>query len=181
MVQTPKFVTVKDYFHVVLKNKVQDYFSQTGKQMTGNVALYAKAIILFTLFVSVYTHLVFFTPHLWVAVFECALLGGIVAGIGFNIMHDGAHGSFSNSPVINRIAAITLNILGGNDFMWNVKHNIIHHAYTNVDGVDDDLDACPILRMATTQKRYFYHRFQHVYFWFVYSVLYNYWIFVSNH
>ena len=31
--------------------------------------------------------------------------------------------------------------------MWNMKHNIIHHAYTNIDGVDDDIDAQPWLRM----------------------------------
>jgi linoleoyl-CoA desaturase len=179
--QAPKFANVKDSFHVVLKNKVQEYFNQTGKKMTGNLALYVKATLLFVLFVSVYTHVVFFTPDLWVAVFECALLGGTIAGIGFNIMHDGAHGSFSSSPFINKVAAITLNVLGGNAFMWNIKHNIIHHAYTNVDGVDDDLDAGPILRMATTQKKYFYHRFQHVYFWFVYCILYLYWVFVSDY
>jgi linoleoyl-CoA desaturase len=179
--QTPKFAIVKDSFHTVLKTRVHEYFTQKGINTTGNYKLYAKAIILFLLFVTTYTHLVFFTPSTWYALAECGLLGGLVAAIGFNIMHDGAHGSFSNSPFINKVAAVTLSILGGNDFMWNVKHNIIHHAYTNVDGVDDDLDARPLLRMASTQKGYVIHRFQHIYFWAVYCLLYLYWVFVSDY
>jgi linoleoyl-CoA desaturase len=81
------------------------------------------------------------------------LLGALISAIGFNIMHDGSHGSFSNSPFINKCAAITLGILGGSPFMWNMKHNVVHHAYTNIDGVDDDIDAKPFLRMAPTQKK----------------------------
>jgi linoleoyl-CoA desaturase len=48
----------------------------------------------------------------------------------------------------------SLNILGGNSFMWNMKHNVVHHAYTNVDGIDDDIDIQPWMRMSETQKKY---------------------------
>ena len=69
-------------------------------------------------------------------------------------MHDGAHGSFSKYKWVNVVAAFSLNILGGNSFMWNMKHNVIHHAYTNVDGIDDDIDIQPWMRMSSTQKKY---------------------------
>jgi linoleoyl-CoA desaturase len=124
---------------------------------------------------------VFFTPNIFISIIECVLLGGVVAAIGFNIMHDGAHGSFSNSKAWNGIAAFTLNVLGGNSFMWNMKHNIIHHAYTNVDGVDDDIDIQPWLRMNEHQKKYKLHKYQHFYFWFLYSLLYILWIFVLDY
>jgi linoleoyl-CoA desaturase len=104
-----------------------------------------------------------------------------VAGIGFNIMHDGAHGSFSKYKWVNNMAAFSLNVLGGSSFMWNVKHNVIHHAYTNVDGVDDDIDIQPWMRMSSTQPRLAMHRYQHVYFWFLYSLLYILWIFVLDY
>ncbi len=81
-------------------------------------------------------------------------MGCVVAGIGFNIMHDGAHGSFSKIKWVNNMAAISLNLLGGSHFMWNMKHNVIHHAYTNIDGVDDDIDIKPWMRMSTTQPKY---------------------------
>ena len=131
-------------------------------------------------FVFIYIHLVFFTPNAFWAILESVILGGVVAAIGFNVMHDGAHGSFSKYKWVNTLAALSLNILGGNSFMWNVKHNVIHHAYTNVDGVDDDIDIQPWMRMSSTQKKYRLHKYQHIYFWGLYSMLYIFWIFVSR-
>lgn len=131
--------------------------------------------------VFLYIHLVFFTPGTFWAILECVLMGCLVAAIGFNVMHDGAHGSFSKYKFVNQLAAFSLNILGGNSFMWNVKHNVIHHAYTNVDGVDDDIDIQPWMRMSATQKKYALHKYQHIYFWFLYSLLYIFWIFVLDY
>ncbi|HAI84108.1 MAG TPA: acyl-CoA desaturase [Chitinophagaceae bacterium] len=179
---TPKFSTPKPSFHSELKRRINQYFEQTGKRPTGNFSLFSKAIILVAALIGLYIHLTFFTPENgWIALFECSIMGAIIAAIGFNIMHDGAHGSFSDNAFLNKIAAVTLGFLGGSHFMWNVKHNIIHHAYTNIDGVDDDIDAKPFLRMASTQKKYGMHRFQHWYFWILYSILYLYWIFFSDY
>jgi linoleoyl-CoA desaturase len=83
--------------------------------------------------------------------------------------------------VLNKNGGSYFGFFGGSHFMWNVKHNIIHHAYTNIDGVDDDIDARPFLRMASTQKKYKFHRFQHWYFWFFYCWLYIYWIFFADY
>ena len=178
---TPKFAQLKPSFHAELKKRITNYFETTGKSTAGNYALWTKAIILVSTLIFLYIHLVFFTPSTFWAITECVLLGGAVASIGFNIMHDGAHGSFSKSPVLNKMAAVTLGFLGGSHFMWNVKHNIIHHAYTNIDGVDDDIDAKPFLRMASTQKKYKFHRFQHWYFWFFYCILYLSWMFITDY
>lgn len=177
---TPKFAVVKPSFHAELKKRVAAYFEQTGKTSTGNYKLWVKALILVTAFIGIYIHLVFFTPGTGWAILECILMGLLAAGIGFNIMHDGGHGSFSNNPRLNKLAATTLGWLGGSHFMWNVKHNIIHHAYTNIDGIDDDINAGALLRLASTQKKLKVHKYQHLYFWFLYSILYIYWIFASD-
>lgn len=178
---TPKFPAVKQSFHVELKKRINDYFETTGKSLTGNKQLYIKAAVLLSSFILLYVHLVFFTPSAIWAILECVLLGLVVAGIGFNIMHDGAHGSFSKYKWVNNIAAMSLNLIGGSSFMWNVKHNVIHHAYTNVDGVDDDIDIQPWMRMSVTQPKLIMHRYQHYYFWFLYSMLYILWIFVLDY
>lgn len=178
---TPKFSSTSQSFHAELKKRINNHFSEMGKSSTGGVKIYTKAIILFTLFVALYVHLVFFTPPTFWALLECVLLGFVVASIGFNIMHDGGHGSFSKKKWVNNLAAISLNILGGSHFMWNMKHNVIHHAYTNIDGVDDDIDIKPWMRMSTTQPKYAMHRYQHIYFWFLYALLYIFWIFIMDY
>jgi linoleoyl-CoA desaturase len=178
---TPKFTQSAQSFHTELKKRITQYFEEKGTSTTGNLNLFTKAIILMVAFVTIYIHLVFFTPITWIAILECVLLGGIVAAIGFNVMHDGAHGSFSKYKWVNHLAAFSLNMLGGNNFMWNVKHNVIHHAYTNVDGIDDDIDIQPWMRMSVTQKKYKLHKYQHLYFWLLYSLLYILWIFVLDY
>lgn len=168
-------------FHTVLKNRVNEYFDTKHRRQTGNVRLYSKAAFLVCGFLFLYVHLVFFTPPVGWAIFECLLLSLFTSAIGFNIMHDGAHGSFSSKPWVNAIAASSLNFLGANTFMWKMKHNVIHHAYTNIDGIDDDLDAKPFLRLCESQKFHRFHKFQHYYFWAAYSLLYLFWIYVSDY
>ena len=177
----PKFSQATQSFHSDIKRRISSYFEEVGKATTGNYDLFLKAVILMTAFLFIYIHLVFFTPGAFLAIVESVILGGVVAAIGFNVMHDGAHGSFSKYKWVNLLAAFSLNILGGNSFMWNMKHNVVHHAYTNVEGIDDDIDIQPWMRMSEHQKRYRMHRYQHLYFWVLYSVLYIFWIFVLDY
>jgi len=177
----PKFVNTPQSFHSELKKRISDYFKTMGKSTTGNYRLFIKAIILVVSFLFIYTHLVFFTPGTFWAITECVLLGCLTAAIGFNVMHDGAHGSFSRYKWLNNLAALSVNFLGANNFMWKTKHNVIHHAYTNIDGIDDDIDAKPFLRLCETQKHYKVHRYQHLYFWAAYSLLYLWWVFVTDY
>jgi linoleoyl-CoA desaturase len=177
---TPKFATGTGTFAQELKRRVNQYFADFKKSPTGNSALYFKAILFFATYIFLYIHLVFFTPSLWFAIPECILLACITAAIGFNVMHDGAHGSFSKNKTVNKLAAFSLNFLGASAIMWNLKHNIIHHTYTNIDGVDDDIEARPWLRLASTQKRYKMHKYQHYYFWFFYALLHLAWIFYTD-
>ena len=49
------------------------------------------------------------------------LLGFILASIGFNIMHDACHGSYSDKTWVNDLLGLSLNALGGNAFIWKFK------------------------------------------------------------
>jgi linoleoyl-CoA desaturase len=178
---TPKFLHTSTTFHQELKKRVNQYFIERKKPSTGNMRLWIKGIFFFIAYFGLYVHLVYFTPATWLAIVECVLFGLFTAAIGFNVMHDGGHGSFSKSKAWNRIAAVSVNFLGASSIMWNQKHNIIHHTYTNIDGVDDDIEIKPYLRMCTTQKRYWLHRFQHYYVWFLYTLLHLIWIFLTDY
>lgn len=178
---TPEF-SQPTPFHAELRKRVNAYFKNVNVKPTGNFRLYFKAAVIIVAFLAVYIHLVFFTPsQIWLSLLESIILGGITAGIGFNIMHDGAHGSFSNKEWINELAGMSINFLGASVFMWKTKHNVIHHTYTNIDGLDDDIDAKPFLRLCNSQKKYWFHRFQHWYFLVVYSFLYLYWVFFTDY
>ena len=168
-------------FYNALKVNVDQYFQTNNIRQTGNWKLYSKTLLLVPGAIALYILLLTVQMPAALAITLCVAEGFILASIGFNVMHDGAHGSFSKYQWVNHFAAFSLNILGGNSFMWNMKHNIIHHAFTNVDGVDDDIDIQPWMRMSATQKKYKLHKYQHFYFWFLYSLLYIFWIFLLDY
>jgi linoleoyl-CoA desaturase len=164
------FNNKKSLFYNALKSRVEDYFKSNNIKKTGNWQLYTKTMILIPAAVGIYVLLLSVQIPVLLGVALCALLGLILASIGFNVMHDACHGSYSSKKWVNELLGLSLNALGGNAFIWKFKHNIIHHTYTNVDGVDDDIAKSPIMRQCSTQKWVPAHRFQHIYVVLVYAI-----------
>jgi linoleoyl-CoA desaturase len=98
------------------------------------------------------------------------LSGFGMAGIGMGVMHDAIHGSYSKNRSVNKYMGYTMNLIGANASVWRVQHNVLHHNYTNIDEADDDLNAPFFLRFSPHAKRYWLHRFQHLYIWFFYGL-----------
>lgn len=164
-------------FFDALKSKVDNYFTSNNIKPVGNSKLFTKAAILISTAVIIYSVLVFFTPPVWISVLLCCLMGFNLAAIGFNVMHDGAHGSFSNHKWVNEIMAYSLNLMGGSSYLWKIKHNVIHHTYTNIEGMDDDIDIKPWMRVNIDQPKWKIHRFQHIYGLFLYGLSYFMWVY----
>ncbi|REJ85192.1 MAG: acyl-CoA desaturase [Bacteroidetes bacterium] len=175
-----KFKGNNSDFYTDLKSRVNAYFESKQISTTGDRRNVYKSAVLLGTFFFTYILLAFhILPGAW-NLLLCMVLGFATALIGFNIMHDGAHGSLSKNPVINRLAALTLNMLGASSFLWNIKHNVIHHTFTNVDHVDDDILNEPFFRMTPSQKRRKFHKYQHLYFPFAYGLMYMFWVFVLD-
>ncbi len=177
---TIKFNNKLSPFHDALIERAEAYFKNNNIRQTGNFKLYHKTIVLGLALVANYITLVFFTPPGWLAIMLCALLGITFATIGFNVMHDGAHGSYSQNKYVNNIMAFSLSLMGGSSFMWKAKHNLIHHSFTNIEGVDEDIDVKPWMRVNDQQPRYWFHRFQHIYWVMLYGVTYFMWVFFMD-
>ena len=167
-------------FFISVKEKVDRYFSEQRLEPTGSRKLIVKSSILVGSAFSLYCLLVFFSLPGWVAILGCSLLGINLAAIGFNIMHEGGHQSFSKYPWLNSVSAYFLNVLGGNTYYWKIKHNINHHTYTNIDGVDSDIDVKPFMRLHEEQPRHAIHRFQHIYWFLLYGMSYIAWVFYDD-
>lgn len=168
-------------FMAALKQKTDAYFKENNITPYGNSALFGKSAIIIGIFLILYTWLVFFTPaNGYLAIFLSMLFGCSMALIGFNIMHDGSHNSYSDNQKINDLMAHTLNVLGGEAYFWKQKHVVNHHTYTNIEGMDDDLDAGVFFRFHTGQKKRWFHRFQHYYWVLLYGMLYFFWITVKD-
>jgi linoleoyl-CoA desaturase len=107
----------------------------------------------------------------WAALLLAVPFGFALSAIGFNIQHDGGHEALSRFRFINRCAAYSLDLVGGSSYVWRWKHNLYHHSYPNVGGVDSDIELAPMGRLAPFQRRRWFHRYQHLYLWLLYGLL----------
>jgi linoleoyl-CoA desaturase len=108
------------------------------------------------------------------------VMGVALAGIGFAIAHDALHGAYSSNPRVNTLLGMAFDLMGANGYMWKITHNVIHHTYTNIDGVDEDLTVSPLLRLSPGQPLRGVHRFQHFYGFATYSLSTLFWVFAKD-
>lgn len=158
-------------FQVELRHRVDEYFQQTGRRQRDCVQMYVKTAILLGTFASVYLLLVFAARTWWQAVPLAMLAGATMAAIGFNIAHDGGHQSYSSRAWVNKLMAMVLDIFGASSYVWQHKHNIVHHTYVNITGHDGDIDLGILGRLTPHQRRFAMHRWQHYYLWPLYGLM----------
>ncbi len=171
---------IRGQFARTLQIRVEQYFAERGLSKFGDWRMLLKTAIILTWIVASYVLLVFFSNSLVIAaITACAVSQGFVL-IGFNIMHDGNHGSYSKSKNINRVMGFTLDLIGGSSLLWRQKHNILHHTYTNIDELDDDLHTAGLLRLSPNQKWRPWHHFQYLYAFPLYSLLTLSWVTYSD-
>ncbi|TYR36686.1 acyl-CoA desaturase [Sphingobacterium phlebotomi] len=180
MKTTTKFNNVNTLFSKSLKMRINTYFGAQGKLRTGDWRIILKAVILLVSLSIIYTLLVGVQPHWAVGTLLCVILGINLAAIGFNIMHDAGHNSFSRSKKVNTLLSYTLNLVGGNIYFWKLKHNIAHHTYTNIDGEDHDIEI-KFMRIHHDQQLRKHHKYQQFYFIMLYGLSYLAWIFFQDY
>lgn len=169
-----------DRFIRELRRRVDAYFERTGRRRRDCAQMYFKTATILAWFVAAYVMLVLVVTSWWLVVPLAVVLGLAVAAIGFNIQHDGGHKAYSNRPWVNKLMAMTLDLMGGSSYLWDWKHNSIHHTYPNVDGEDDDINVGFLGRLSPQQPRYRFHRFQGIYMWVLYGFLAIKWHFVDD-
>lgn len=170
--KTIKFVNKdKGVFTATLRKNVNDYFQKKGISQKGNWTMLLKALAMMTLYFGSFVMLLIFPMSSWL-IFPISILMGIgMSGIGMSVMHDAVHGSFSNFNWLNKLFGTSMYFIGGNTFNWKVQHNLLHHTYTNIEGFDEDIDPKGVLRLSTQSKLKKVHRYQHVYAFFLYSLM----------
>ncbi len=167
-------------FYQSLKEAVDIYFEKNKFKKTGDWRLYIKTIILISSAIIFYCSLIFLHPPTIVAVLLATALGYTMACIGFSVMHDANHGSYSTKPWLNDLLGLSMNAMGACAFFWKQKHNIIHHTYTNVDGIDDDIAKSPVIRQCESQRWVPAHKMQHIYLVPIYALSTIFWVFIMD-
>lgn len=159
-------------FYPTLKNRVNQYLQTQRQNRFGGIRMLPKSIVMAGLYFLPFLLInlgVFSAPLLILLLWMIMGLG--LAGMGMGVMHDANHGTFSQNKRLNQIMSLSMNMLGGNSMIWRLQHNVEHHTFTNIDGLDRDISISGILRFSPHQKLMKIHRFQYIYGWLLYTLM----------
>ena len=159
----------KSPFVKTLKERVDEYFKINKISKHANFKMYFKSIFLISFYFGSYTFLFFHNYSLY-SIFLWLMMGFGMAGIGMSVMHDANHGAYSKNKNINNFFGFFITFLGGSYINWKIQHNVLHHTYTNISSMDEDIES-GIFRFSPKQKLMKHHKYQHLYAWFLYGLL----------
>jgi len=164
-----------------VKAGVAAYFATHRCSSKGNYAMWVKTVLLFGVVVGSYAAIMSnrFSPLVMLAL--AVLLGIGIAGVGFSVSHDALHGAYSDNAKINYLLGLSFDLLGANSYIWKITHNVIHHTYTNIDGVDEDIDLSPFVRLSPGTRPRYWYRYQHFYAFVAYGLAMLFWVFVKDY
>lgn len=157
-------------FFQTIRQRVNHYFEENQIEKTGNAQMYWKTFAMFSIYFIPFIVLLTLVPSTLISVLLYVVMGIGVAGIGLSVMHDANHGSYSKHKWVNNLVSYSMNLIGANSFTWKIQHNVLHHSYTNIYELDEDIDDKPFLRLSPHGKYKKYHRFQHYYAFLLYTL-----------
>ncbi|MCE3259123.1 MAG: acyl-CoA desaturase [Bacteroidetes bacterium] len=158
-------------FAVTLRKRVNDYFKEKNISTKANAGMVFKSVVLLLIYILPFVALLFIPMSTIAALLMVLLMGIGIAGVGMGVMHDACHGAYSKKPWVNSMMAGTLYLLGSNVLNWKIQHNVLHHTYTNLSGLDEDINSKGPIRLSHQTSLKKFHRFQFLYAFVFYGMM----------
>jgi len=155
-------------FLKTVRARVQDVLG--GHAPRGDPRLLRKAAFVTVWFLGSFA-LLLSVNSAWLQLVFCFSCGLAASAVGFNIFHDANHGAMSSNQRVNFIIAVLASaVLGASRYLWNYKHNVLHHRFTNIHTWDDDLETRGFLRLTPRQSWKPRYNRQHLFVFVLYAV-----------
>lgn len=154
-----------------MNERVETYLRESNLNARDVPPMYWKTAIVLAWWLTAYGLLLLggFPPLVNLAL--CIVWAFAIAAIGFSIMHDANHGAYSNHSRVNKLLSFSAEFLGISGFRWRTKHNVWHHTYTNISGLDDDVETYGTMRLSPHEPWKPLYQLQQWYFPLIYSFI----------
>lgn len=155
-------------FLKTVRARVQDALA--GRAPGADPRLQRKAALIAVWFLGSFA-LMLSVKSVWLQLVLCFSYALAASAVGFNIFHDANHGAMSSNRRINAMVAVLASaVLGASRYLWNFKHNVLHHRLTNIHTWDDDLETRGFLRLTPQQGWKPRYNGQHLFVVILYAV-----------
>jgi len=173
--------TDNNVFGKAVNARVNEFFVKENIDRLADRDMILKTLVSFGFYMGIYFLILFGgVPNIFVLLFLWVLLGLGQGFVGMCIMHDKVHGAYAKNWWVNLLLEIPVIAIGVESLIWKIEHNIMHHNYTNVDGLDQDIYHRVVFRFSKHQSKRWFHRYQHIYATFFYGLLIMEWMTVKD-
>lgn len=163
-------------FYIKLNQRIHSYFTDRGISKFANREFWVKATLLIALHITAYSGIFIFNDKPILQTMAYLMTGLSSVLIVFNIVHDASHGAVSKNKRVNQVLTRLGDWIGVNTYIWDIRHNVQHHSFTNVPDGDLIIDYVPLIRMSKHQKRKWFHQYQIFYAPLLYMLYSFYWV-----
>jgi linoleoyl-CoA desaturase len=167
-------------FFQTLKSRVDQHFAAKGYTKHANGTMVMKTILMLLIYFSPFCAILLLQPAWPLALLLWIAMGVGLAGNGMSVMHDAIHGAYSSNKVVNQALGHVINLLGGSVSNWKIQHNILHHTYTNITHIDEDIADKGVLRFSPHTPTRKNLRFQYIYACAFYCLMTLYWVIAKD-
>ncbi len=177
-----KFASTLDAdFSQSLKQRVNAFFQENNLSRSANTEMVLKTVSALSIYLLPFLTIVIFTPTSVPMLFLLWMIMGFGMGfIGTAVFHDALHGSYHKNRTVNYLLGGTAWMLGADPTIWKMQHNVLHHTYTNIEDADEDIQPRFVMRFSPHQPRRWFHRYQHIYALFFYSISTVLWVTIKD-
>ncbi|HEY2583473.1 MAG TPA: acyl-CoA desaturase [Mucilaginibacter sp.] len=176
---------IKPTFKKAGKN---DFYHNLHKEVQSKVLnnakfqrhVFLKSILLMTLFFVFYSCILIFGNNTSLLFLFYISMGITMILVFINVFHDAAHGAIFEKRAHNEYLTYILELFGCNSFIWKKRHLVLHHPYPNMQHWDIDIKQSDIVRIFPGSKWFSFHRYQHIYMWFLYLTYTLNWLFIRD-
>ncbi len=158
-------------FKKTLFRRVNQYFSEKSISRHHTPGMLIKTAAMLLIYIIPFLLILTISMPFWLVLVLYFVMGVGTAGVGMSVMHDANHGGYSKNQKVNRLLGLSMNLIGADSYNWKIKHNKLHHVFTNIYGKDEDINNRVILRFAFAAPLKKYHKYQHLYAWFFYALM----------
>lgn len=131
--------TTNTEFYKVLRSRVNNYFKEKNISRHANSTMVIKTIAMLAMYLVPFVLILAIDLSFPLYMLMWIIMGVGMAGVGLSVMHDANHGAYSKNEFINKLVGKVMVLLGGSDVNWRIQHNVLHHTYTNVTHLDEDI------------------------------------------
>lgn len=170
LVRKISYLGGSDDFYTTLRHRINDYFTKSNLKKQDNPGMYLKTIIQLSIWAGSYICIVFGGFKGWLLFGFQLIFHFSMFLMSVGIAHDGSHGAYSKKSWLNKATYRVFDLIGINSHMWEYNHNLSHHFVPNIPVYDSAIDSFGLFRFHPKAPYHSFHRYQHIYIFFLYSL-----------